>query len=166
MYEAFKEIDRAFAMEKRRLEEGAENLCGLGDFVPSGVPKYRQECRGTIASVALTDKCLRELQDEIAAKCNELALAPNPWLKHITCTAVPNTPPGTLTVETRYDGLTLAEIMHHFENNMRGEGGLRHSLTPVQKAAASAEWSRQLREKTAEAKNKERARVVVDLDDD
>lgn len=72
--------------------------------------------------------------------------------------------------EPLIDGRTLAQVMEIYERRLRNERSPTRTffgdlgLTFAQLDAARAEWSRQLREKQAEARRKEREQVVVDLD--
>jgi len=62
-----------------------------------------------------------------------------------------------------YDGLTAAQCFVRFQTQQARDCDLE--LTPLQIQAARTEWSRQLREKQAEAREKERRQVTVEWDE-
>lgn len=75
------------------------------------------------------------------------------------------------------DGLTPAQCFDRLDWNTRLDGPMRFAtgsrwtelykpLTPRQLETARAEWSRQLRERVAASAEKERCRVLVDIQED
>lgn len=65
------------------------------------------------------------------------------------------------------DGVTLRDLVRRDEIIQRGEAPeYRRDWTPAQRAAVSAHWSAELRAKVAASKERERTRVVVDLEDE
>lgn len=74
------------------------------------------------------------------------------------------TDPMDRVVDGKTVRMCLALMESHVHWADRGMGGVIEALTPVRKRAASAAWSAELKRKTAEAKERERCRVVVDDD--
>lgn len=77
-------------------------------------------------------------------------------------------------LDVKHDGVTLRVLLVCDESNRREFGvatpsGLipvRVSLTPAQRAAISAHWSAELRAKVAASAERDRNRVLVDLQDE
>lgn len=75
------------------------------------------------------------------------------------------TAPDPLGLTEKQRGAGAANAFEAFELNQR-EGGTRIGLSPEQRAAASAEWSRRLGELAAAAVQRERHQVLVDIQDE
>ena len=73
-------------------------------------------------------------------------------------------------LDVKHDGWTLRQLIEHNHKRRMEEFALGHHYTPGQKAALSAHWSAQLRAKVQATKaadaERERLRVVVDMEDD
>lgn len=76
-------------------------------------------------------------------------------------------PIATRSLDTRYDGVTLRELLGWYELDCREVGGSsdRRVWSAAQRAAVSAHWSAELRAKVEAGKRAERDRVVRDDDD-
>ncbi len=85
--------------------------------------------------------------------------------------AEPPTTPGSFDQlvsrqKRTYDGLTQVECFERYCANMREFQKPKHNLTARQREAAQAMWSSQLKQKLAASQQKEKNRVLVDLDVD
>lgn len=82
-----------------------------------------------------------------------------PWMR------VDGPPPDPLDV--KYDGVTLRLLLDQEQMRQRTERPRRsfEPFTPAQRSAVSAHWSAELRARVEASKDRERRRVVVDLEE-
>ena len=72
-------------------------------------------------------------------------------------------------LDVKHDGVTLRELLRVNERECRDgelDGGPTLPLAPAQRAAVSAHWSAELRRKVAASDERDRNRVLVDLQDE